>query len=102
MRETRMRVGRWPPLILIHGGGLDGLDALLDGGGFRNAAESTERLSLTLEGGDKLEAVLAPLLFQHGEELAVAGLGFLRFAPDLVNLAERGQGEKQTAAIPAK
>ena len=94
-----MRVG---PLILVHGGGLDGLDALLDGGGFWNAAEATERLSLTFEGGEKLEAVLAPLLFQHGEELAVAGLGFFRFAPSIVNAAESGQRKKQSAAIPAK
>jgi hypothetical protein len=96
-----MRVGRWPPLILIHSGGLDGLYALLDLGGFFVPAEGAEGLSLALECGYELEAVLTPLLFQHGEELAVARLGFLRFAPGIVNAAERGQG-KQTAAIPAK
>ena len=62
------------PSVLVHGGGLDGLDALVDGGGFLGAAEATKRLGLALQDGHNLKTAFAELLSQNGEELAVARL----------------------------
>jgi len=61
------------PSVLVHGRGLDGLDALVDGGGFLGAAEAAEGLSVALQDGHNLKAVFAELLSQNGEEFAVAG-----------------------------
>src|SRR2546426_8563142 len=55
-----LRGAAWPdmPSVLVHGGGLDGLDALVDGGGFLGAAEATKRLGLALQDGHNLKAAL--------------------------------------------
>ena len=48
--------------VLVHSGYLERLDALFNLCGSIVATQGTERLSLTLQGGEKLEAVVT-LLF---------------------------------------
>src|SRR5258708_34244362 len=97
-----LRGAAWPdmPSVLVHGRGLDGLDALVDGGGFLGAAEAAKRLGLALQAGHNLKAVFSELLFQNGEEFAVAGFWFVRLAPVIVEAAHGGGRRKEPPNTP--
>ena len=87
------------PSVLVHGGGVDRLYALLDLGGFVIAAQTAQSLSLTGQCGDDDGVVRAVLFFQDDKKVFVKAFGIFGFAPKIVRAAKSSQIEQGLRAI---
>src|ERR1700674_2600354 len=88
-------------LVLVHGRGMDRLDALLDLRGLVGMTESAEGGGLSGQCRDDDGIVRTELFFQDSEELTLAGRGFVCLTQLIVDAAQNRQIRQSFCAIGA-